>query len=53
MSMLALVISETASNAEVDFSKLESYSEGEMSSLHLHHGHHHHHAKACWRLCPV
>jgi hypothetical protein len=30
----------------VDFSKLESYSEGEMSLLHLHHGHHHHHAKS-------
>ncbi len=28
----------------VDFSKLKSYSEMEMSTLHLHHGHHHHHA---------
>jgi hypothetical protein len=24
----------------------ESYSEIEMSMLHLHHGHHHHHAKS-------
>jgi hypothetical protein len=30
----------------VDFSKLESYSEREMSLLHLHHGHHHHHAES-------
>jgi hypothetical protein len=28
----------------VDFSKLKSYPEMEMSMLHLHHGHHHHHA---------
>ncbi len=28
----------------VDFSKLKSYPEMEMSTLHLHHGHHHHHA---------
>ncbi len=25
---------------------LESYSEIEMSLLHLHHGHHHHHAES-------
>ena len=30
----------------VDFSKLESYPEMEMSLLHLHHGHHHHHAES-------
>jgi hypothetical protein len=28
----------------VDFSKLKSYPEMDMSTLHLHHGHHHHHA---------
>jgi len=30
----------------VDFSKLESYPEIEMSMLHFHHGHHHHHAES-------
>jgi hypothetical protein len=30
----------------VDFSRAESYPEGEMSRLHLHHGHSHHHAKS-------
>jgi hypothetical protein len=31
---------------QVDFSKLESYPETEMSIFHLHHGHHHHHAES-------
>jgi hypothetical protein len=35
-----------AGQGRVDFSKLESYPEREMSTLHLHHGHHHHHAKS-------
>jgi hypothetical protein len=30
----------------VDFSELQSYSDIEMSMLHLHHGHHHHHAES-------
>src|SRR3984957_11143101 len=30
----------------VDFSKLESYPEIQMSTLHFHHGHHHHHAES-------
>jgi hypothetical protein len=32
--------------SRVDFSMPESYSELEMSLLHLHHGHHHHHAES-------
>jgi hypothetical protein len=49
MSKLALcycVKNFAAGLGRVDFSKLESYPEREMSTLHLHHGHHHHHAKS-------
>jgi hypothetical protein len=31
---------------QVDFLKLKSYPEMEMSMRHLHHGHHHHRAKS-------
>lgn len=34
------------SQSRIDFFRLESYSEVEMSMVHLHHGHHHHHAES-------